>query len=73
MATSKKNITALTERQTRMCGLTGRSFVHKVQFVVEVGQLGVLLFDDERDVVQQRDLPVGGLGVQQLSNTKDGC
>lgn len=56
-----------------MCGLTGRSFVHKVQFVVEVGQLGVLLFDDERDVVQQRDLPVGGLGVQQLSNTKDGC
>lgn len=55
-----------------MCELTSCSFVHKVQFVVEVGQFGVLLLDDERDVVQQRDLPVGGLGVQQLNSTKQG-
>lgn len=46
--------------------LTCGSFIHKVQFIVEVGQFMVLLFHNESYVVEQRHFSVCRLGVQQL-------
>lgn len=46
--------------------LTRRSFIHKVQFIVEVGQFWVLLLHNKCDVVEQSHFPVCGLCVQQL-------
>lgn len=51
--------------------LTCCSFIHKVQFIVEVGQFGVLLFHNESYVVEQSHLPVCRLCVQQLFNNRN--
>ena len=45
---------------------TCRSFLNKVQFIVEVGQLSVLLLHNKSYVVEQGHLPVRRLSVRQL-------
>lgn len=55
----------------RNAELTCRSFIHKVQFVVEVGQFRVLLFQSESNEVEQRHLSVCRLSVQQLCGNRN--
>lgn len=52
--------------------LTCRGLFHKVELVPEVGQVRVFLLHRQGDEVQQRHLPVSGLGVQQLGRGAGG-
>ncbi len=58
----------LTYLHNALSELTCCSFIHKVQFIVEVGQFRVLLFHNESYVVEQCHFPVCRLSVQQLCN-----